>query len=118
VPESTAKDWINGRPKIGRPDGQFITTKSAMDKLIKDSGGNLQAVKDKLGIPKQYWNEPLYRVDIHDPLLHNARLPSGFESGANELFKWGGYTSGGMPEVVIHQIPAGSFSVTNTGIKP
>ena len=54
-----------------------------------------------------------YRIDIDNPLLHNARLPSGLERKADlELFRWGGYTSGGMPEVIIDQVPKGQFSVT------
>lgn len=32
-------------------------------------------------------------------------MPSGMEMGANKHFKWGGYTSGGVPELVIDQVP-------------
>jgi len=111
VPKSSFEKRILGVEKIGRPDGQFITNKSAMDKLLDAAGGNRQFIREKLGIPKDKWNEPLIRVDVHNPLLHNARLPSGFEKGARpKLFIWGGYTKGGMPEVIIDQIPQGGFS--------
>lgn len=44
-------------------------------------------------------------------------MPSGFESGANELFKWGGYTSGGLPEVVLDQVPKTGVTVTKLALK-
>jgi hypothetical protein len=82
-----------------------------MDKLIEQAGGNREFLKEKLGIPKDKWNEPLIRIDVHNPLMHNARFPSGFEKGASPaLFRWGGYTKGGLPETVIDQISQGEFS--------
>jgi len=94
VPKSAYDDWVKGRTVIGRPDGQFITTRSAMDKLLAESGGDLAIIEKRLGIPKGQWKgEVLYRVDIDSPLELNGRLPSGFEDGADkELFRWGGYT--------------------------
>ncbi len=110
IPESAYKRLIKGENLIGRPDGQFITTKSAMDKLMAETGGNLTAINNRLGTR---WNEQLYRVDIDNPLLHNARLPTGLEKGADpDLFRWGGYTSGGMPEAIINPVPKGQFSAT------
>ncbi|MCP4545813.1 MAG: hypothetical protein GY835_05025, partial [bacterium] len=54
------------------------------------------------------WSEPLYRIDVRNPLLHNARLPSGLERGADPvLFRWSGYSDGCMPQVIIDQIPGG-----------
>ncbi|WP_024461597.1 hypothetical protein [Marinimicrobium sp. LS-A18] len=97
-----------------------------MDKILSDANGDLTLVKQKLGIPEKYWNEEIIRIDIHNPLLHNARLPSGLERGANEQFKWGGYTSGGLPEIVIDQVPQEvmidsvklkELTISNTGLK-
>jgi hypothetical protein len=31
-------------------------------------------------------------------------MPSGFEKGANENFRWGGYTSGGRREISIDPV--------------
>lgn len=118
VPKSVYHKWIAGKQTVGRPDGQFLTTRGAMDDLLSKSNGNLDFVKAKLGIPPQYWNEPLYRVDVESPLLYNARMPSGMESGANSYFRWGGYTSGGMPEIATDVIPMGGFTVRPTGIGP
>ena len=98
----------NGKP-LGRPDGLFITTRVAMDKMLAKANGDLLAVKKSLGIPADQWNEPLVRVDVFNPLQHNARFPSGFEEGANPLFKWGGYTKGEMPEIAVDPIHVKDF---------
>jgi RHS repeat-associated protein len=107
VPKSAYDDFIAGQKYIGRADGQFITTQKAMDELLKNTNGDILKINEKLGTN---WNEPLYRIDIYNPLLHNTRLPSGFERGADpEKFRWGGYTNGGMPEAIIDQIQSGEF---------
>lgn len=82
-----------------------------MDKLLRDAGNDRAAVKKALSIPKEACNEPLIRIDVANPLLHNARMPSGFESGANDLFRWSGYTKG-PPEVTLNPIPADDLIVT------
>ena len=89
-----------------------------MDQLLAAAGGDLASVKRKIAIPDKYWNEPLYRVDIANPLLHDARLPSGFERGANEFFRGGGYTSGGLPEIVTGRIPFGGYRAYYAGVRP
>jgi hypothetical protein len=110
VPKSAYERFVRGRSVIGRSDGQFITTRAAMDRLLAETGGDLAKINQRLGTN---WTEPLYRIDVENPLLHNARFPSGLERGADPvLFRWGGYTSGGMPEVIVDQIPEGAFTVT------
>ncbi|HEY6529307.1 MAG TPA: RHS repeat-associated core domain-containing protein [Cellvibrionaceae bacterium] len=118
IPKGAYERFVVGKPLVGDPSGQFMTTRTYMDKLIADSGGDVNFIKDKLGIPAPYWNEELYRIDVHNPLLHNARMPSGFERGANEKFVWGGHTSGGMPEIVTDAIPGNMVTMRTTGIKP
>ncbi|PNV72623.1 TIGR04388 family protein [Leptospira inadai] len=107
VPESAYKGFIEGKSQIGRSSGQFITTKAEMDRLLLNTGGDTGKINKALGVN---WNEPLYRIDVHNPLLHNARLPIGIEGGANSKFRWGGYTSGGKPEVVIDPVKKGQFT--------
>lgn len=77
--------------------------------MLAKANGDLLAVKKSLGIPADQWNEPLVRVDVFNPLQHNARFPSGFEEGANPLFKWGGYTKGEMPETAVDPIYVKDF---------
>ena len=72
---------------------------------MKEAKGDRAFIKKALGIPDRDWNEPLYRIDIPNPFLYNIRLPSGFESGANKVFVWGGFTKRGEPEAVIDQFP-------------
>ncbi|MDD5705615.1 MAG: hypothetical protein PHR35_06795 [Kiritimatiellae bacterium] len=117
IPETTYRRLAK-TGSIGYSDGLFVTTRRAMDRLITKPGVNLAEVKAKLGVPSQFWNEPLLRVDISDPLLRNIRMPSGMEKGANEFFRWGGYTLGGMPEAVIDPVPIVDVVVTLIEIGP
>lgn len=95
-----------------------MTTSRAMDRLLVEAGGDMNVLKTRLGIPREAWNEELLRIDVFDPLLHNARLPSGLEPAANSLLRFGGYTSGGMPEAVLGRIPVVRFGVSSTGVGP
>lgn len=112
VPRSIYENWVAGKDVVGRGDGQFMTSKSAMDRLLQEANGDMSIVKQRLGIPQNQWNEPLVRVDVMNPLLHNARLPSGLNSGVNSQFQWGGYTSGGMPELITNPIPKSDIRAT------
>jgi hypothetical protein len=84
-----------------------------MDELIERAAGDRAVLKKIIAIPADQWNEPLRRIDIANPLLHNARLPGGLEAGANMYFRWGGYTAGGAAEIVID--PAGAAAVRVSG---
>jgi hypothetical protein len=117
VTESTYEKYMLGEPVVGRLDGQFMTTGKAMDGLLRAANGDLNYIKAKLGISPEEWNEPLVRIDAPSPLLYNARLPSGFEEGANSPFKWGGFTSGGMPEIVTDPIPSSRVSAKFISLK-
>jgi RHS repeat-associated protein len=117
VPKSVFERRIAGKALVGRPDGLFLTTRSAMDKLLARTGGKLDAIKQAIGIPADAWNEPLIRVDVGNPLQYNARFPSGLEQGANEYFRWGGYTAGGLPEIVTEQVPAVDTVATPLKVK-
>ena len=110
VPEGAYNNFIKGQKVIGRFDGQFITTKAAMDKILLEAGGDVSKINQFLGVN---WSGKLYRIDIDSPLLYNTRLPSGLEVGADiNLFRWGGSTSGAIPEAIVDQIPAGAFRAT------
>ena len=110
--QSLYETWVDGKATVGRSDGQFMTTASAMDRLLQQANGDMSVVKSKLGIPPEAWNEPLVRIDVMNPLLHDARLPSGLSSGANTQFRWGGYTSRGMPEIITDPIPRSDIRAT------
>ncbi|MFZ6774924.1 hypothetical protein ACO0LB_19645 [Undibacterium sp. SXout7W] len=101
-------DSFGKYPNVGRSDGLFVTTPNYIADLLKQTGGDNTLIKNSLGIEPQYWNGPLIRIDVPNPLNNNPRLPSGLEGGANSQFIRGGYTSGRAPEIVINPISVGS----------
>jgi hypothetical protein len=108
-------DVIGKYPVVGRPDGLFVSTPDYIGNLLKKTGGNNDLIKYELGIEPQYWNGPLIRIDISNPLQQTARLPSGLEGGANSLFIRGGFMPSGAPEIVIDPVP--TSSVTKIPVK-
>jgi hypothetical protein len=120
IPKGGYDAYVAGKAIVGRPDGQFMTSKVAMDDLLRQTGGSTELIKARLGIPPDAWMDPLIRIDILRPLAFNPRLPSGAEMGANSQFVRGGITSGRMPEIVTDQIPSSSITATQvipTGVK-
>jgi RHS repeat-associated protein len=109
VPESVWKD-IKGNSHFGRADGLYVTTKAEGDAIV--ATGSRDALKERMGIPPDKWNEPIMRVDIPDPMANNARMPAGTEAAANSLFKPGGFTSGGAPEAVLDPVPMSQVVAT------
>ncbi|WP_404406740.1 hemagglutinin repeat-containing protein [Pelagibacterium halotolerans] len=88
---------------IPRPDGTigpedaFVFPKSYLDKLYKETGGNMRTVEENLGLPIGYLDGAQSAI-IDNPFV---QMPSGREPGASELWIPGGYTSGGVPEAVL-----------------
>ncbi|MEM1243284.1 MAG: hypothetical protein AAGG80_00520 [Pseudomonadota bacterium] len=114
VPKRAYIRHIRGKDLIGDPEGQFVIPKTTMDKLLTKAGRDLKFVRSKLGIPKGRWKGRIRRVDIHNPLLHNLRLPSGLERGSNSMFRWGGYTKNGLPEATISPVPKTKLNISKT----
>lgn len=96
---------------LRRSDGLFAVPRDVMDSILAEAGGHLAVVKQRLGIPASAWpgSRRMMRIDVDNPLLYATRLPTGLEKGANELFRWGGYTSGGTREAVLNQVPAAAI---------
>lgn len=90
---------------IGRPDGQFMTTARQMNLLIHETGGNPVLMGERLGISSWGPDTRLIRMDVTDPLMFNPRSPLSTMTGANSLFRPGGFTSGDIPELVTDQLP-------------
>ncbi|WP_394840174.1 hypothetical protein LVJ94_25140 [Pendulispora rubella] len=116
VPEGAYDKFIKGKPTVGRDDGQFMTTKGTVDQILKDANGDINIINQRLGTDFPPGTK-LVRIDVPKPLDHGARLPTGKESGANEHFIPGGYTSGGIPEIVTNPIPSGNVNVTTVPLK-
>ncbi len=116
VPKSVLDKY--GRAKLGRPDGQFITTKFDMDWILADANGRLKDVEAQLGIPAGTWaGQEIVRIDINDPCAFNLRMPSGNEMGANALWLPGGRLPTSYFEAVIDPVPAGHYTETTIKLK-
>ncbi|MBK8575468.1 MAG: hypothetical protein IPN90_07275 [Elusimicrobia bacterium] len=114
LPKNSFEKYFKQGGTVGRSDGFFITTRQAMDKLLLETKGDNALIKKRLGIEagNLAWDAELVRVDVYNPLLHNARFPHGMELGANPKFRWGGLTSGGMPEIAIDPVKSGDFQAS------
>jgi RHS repeat-associated protein len=90
-------DYAQGRSMLGDPSGQFIATKTRMDRVFADAAGDLSII-EKLGFNPGHFSDGggLFRFDVAPESLRNFRTPSGLERGANSNFRYGGYTSGGV----------------------
>lgn len=94
---------------VGPPGGTFVMPKSFADQLIDQSGGDVTALEQLLGLePGDLGSNPV-RIDISSP--SGLRMPSGNERGANPRWLPGGYTRGGIPEATIDQVQSGVYTV-------
>ncbi|HFI0140328.1 TPA: hypothetical protein ACGOR2_001446 [Streptococcus suis] len=73
--------------------------KEAGQTLLEVSKGDPRVLEDLLGLhPGDLGNSPVV-IEIPPESLHNVRIPSGNEAGANEWWRPGGRTyPGDMPE--------------------
>lgn len=111
VPKIALDDF--GRDPVGRPDGQFLSTSKDIDKLLRDTGGDISLIEKELGIPSGSWaGKEIVRIDIPNPQSIGLRMPSGNESGANPLWIPGGRLPNGKAEAVVDVIPAGKYIET------
>jgi hypothetical protein len=94
---------------IGPPQGTFVLPKSYVAQAITDSGGDVRKLEQLLGVDKGYLGDNPVLVEVAKPT--GLRMPSGNEPGANLRWTAGGYTSGGVPEAVVDQIQAGTYTV-------
>jgi RHS repeat-associated protein len=112
------ESYVMGRPMTGDPSGQFISTKARMDSIFQQSRGDLAHVEKSLGFTPGHFSDGggLVRIDVPSNSMTNFRIPSGLERGANEHFRYGGYTSGGAPEAVINPVPTSQTVATFVGL--
>ena len=95
---------------LGSPLGTYVMPKIVADELIAKSGGDVSELEKLLGLdPGELGNSPV-RVDIPNPT--GIRMPNGNEVGANSQWIPGGYTSGGIPEAIIDQVPIEKLIIT------
>jgi hypothetical protein len=78
-----------------------------MDGVLSDAGGDLAKIEKELGFDVAHFSKGggLVRIDVPPEALRNLKTPSGLERGANSHFRYGGYTSDGVPETVVDPTP-------------
>lgn len=81
-----------------------MTSATRMNQLVEETGGDPFLLGKKLGVPWQPGTQ-LVRMDVSNPLLFDPRLPSAPMTGVNSSFVPGGFTIGGVPEIVTGQLP-------------
>lgn len=102
-----------GRATLGRQDGLFVMSNKQMDDLLQKANGQLTFIETELGIPAGLWNNAiLLRIDIRRPKRLHLRIPSGNETGANDLWIPGGKLPNGYLESVIDPVPEGKYAET------
>ncbi len=100
------EEYVVGKGVLGAPDGLYVLPRAAADRLLQEALGTAQVFEKRLGIkPGQWTGREIIRVDLPFDFSMRPRLPSGMERTANEYFRYGGFTLGGMPELVINQLP-------------
>ena len=96
-------------PKGTRPDSGSYLPKSYIDK-------HLAQFDELLGYDNGFFEnaDTMVRIDIIDPKKSNISIPNGNEVGANNNWLPGGYTSGGVPEGIVHNVPNNSSYIKVT----
>ena len=93
----------------GPPGGTFVMPKPVADDLIARAGGNISMLEQLLGLERGSLGANPVRIDIENPT--GLRMPSGNERGATSKWIPGGYTSGGIPEIIIDSPSPGQYIV-------
>ena len=94
---------------IGPKEGQYATSEVIIEKAIKASDGDPRKLEKLLALDEGSLGEN--PVVIKPKKISFLEFPSGNEKGANDYWKPGGYTSGGIPEVVVNQFAPGEYTV-------
>lgn len=110
--------YAKGKQILGRSDGQFMTSASEMNRIIAETGGDPVKMAQRLGLQNISAETVLIRMDVTDPLKFNPRMPSASMSGANKLFRPGGKTIGGIPEIVTDPLPCDQVWATQITPRP
>ena len=94
---------------IGPKEGQYATSEVIIEKAIKASDGDPRKLEKLLALDEGSLGEN--PVIIKPKKISFLEFPSGNEKGANDYWNPGGYTSGGIPEVVVNQFAPGEYTV-------
>ena len=115
VSDSVYQRFVKGNRKLGRPQGGnsylFVAGGEAIDKVLeaakKGDGYDFTVVEQKLSLPPGTYAAAggLWRIDVN-VMTNCARFPTKDDPGANAEFVAGGFTKGGIPEILVINAPA------------
>ncbi|TRW86178.1 hypothetical protein FK535_06790 [Mycolicibacterium sp. 018/SC-01/001] len=88
---------------LAQRDGtSFVMATKEVEELLASTHGDPRALEQALGMPEGFLEKHrILRIDIPEPLNHDARIPSGNEAGANDQWIPGGLLPDGLAEAVI-----------------
>ena len=107
--ESLENSKIDYSGYLGPKEGQYATSEVIIEKAIKASDGDPRKLEKLLALDEGSLGEN--PVIIKPKKISFLKFPSGNEKGANAYWNPGGYTSGGIPEVVVNQFAPGEYTV-------
>jgi hypothetical protein len=90
--------------------GTFVIPKNVADEIVEQAGSDVPKLEELLGLEPGTLGEHPIRVDVETP--KGLEMPQGNELGTNENWLPGGYTSGGLPEARVDQIPPEDYTIT------
>jgi hypothetical protein len=98
---------------VGPPGGGFGMPSSMADDLLSQAGGDISVLENLLKLnPGDLGTNPI-RIDVPNT-GGNLKMPSGNEFGAwDGLWTPGGYTGGGVPEIVFDPIKESDCIIKN-----
>ncbi|MDO4302237.1 MAG: hypothetical protein Q4D26_12745, partial [Clostridia bacterium] len=102
---------------IARNDGTlFCMPSNFVDEVKSTANGDLSKLDELLGYDNGFFEnaDTMVRIDIIDPKKSNISIPNGNEVGANNNWLPGGYTSGGVPEGIVYNVPNNSSYIKVT----
>lgn len=92
--------------------------KSELDALIQRANGDVSIIEKELGFPKgELKGKELVRIDVPNTKDIGLRMPTGNETGANDLWLPGGKLPTGKSEAIVNQIKLGNYIETPVIIK-
>lgn len=84
------------------PQGGFVTSAQEFSAILKEAGGNLKIVEQRLGLdPGTLKDGDTLIAYVKREDATGLRIPTGNEGGANDRWVPGGYTSGNVIEAVV-----------------
>ena len=95
----------------------FVIPQSYAKRLLAEANGSSAIMEQRLGLPNNFFlNQSVSMVKIPCRPEFKPNFPSGLEASANEFFRYGGTTSGGLPEIIMTDVPVNKTEIIDLGV--